>query len=103
MSTGVFLHNVLQSLLSWVLLGRCGRAVGPPLSPVWCHRRLTDRQRALMMSYAEDEADVDGTVNGVTNTASGERGSSCPCPGSCCGTSQCSLSLPGEQGEPGSP
>lgn len=26
-----------------------------------------------MMSYAEDEADVDGTVNGVTNTASGER------------------------------
>lgn len=35
-------------------------------------RRLTDRQRALMMSYAEDETDVDGTVNGVTNTASGE-------------------------------
>lgn len=26
-----------------------------------------------MMSYAEDEADVDGTVNGVTNTASGEQ------------------------------
>lgn len=25
-----------------------------------------------MMSYAEDETDVDGTVNGVTNTASGE-------------------------------
>lgn len=39
---------------------------------VWTCRRLTDRQRALMMSYAEDEADVDGTVNGVTNTASGE-------------------------------
>uniref|UniRef100_A0A8D0F959 DnaJ heat shock protein family (Hsp40) member A3 n=1 Tax=Strix occidentalis caurina TaxID=311401 RepID=A0A8D0F959_STROC len=37
-------------------------------------QRLTDRQRALMMSYAEDEADVDGTVNGVTNTASGEWG-----------------------------
>ncbi|XP_010565342.1 PREDICTED: dnaJ homolog subfamily A member 3, mitochondrial [Haliaeetus leucocephalus] len=36
-------------------------------------QRLTDRQRALMMSYAEDEADVDGTVNGVTNTASGKR------------------------------
>ncbi|XP_066186195.1 dnaJ homolog subfamily A member 3, mitochondrial isoform X1 [Sylvia atricapilla] len=36
-------------------------------------QRLTDRQRALMMSYAEDEADVDGTVNGVTNTASGGR------------------------------
>uniref|UniRef100_A0A8B9TUX6 DnaJ homolog subfamily A member 3, mitochondrial n=1 Tax=Anas platyrhynchos TaxID=8839 RepID=A0A8B9TUX6_ANAPL len=34
-------------------------------------QRLTDRQRALMMSYAEDERDVDGTVNGVTNTASG--------------------------------
>lgn len=26
-----------------------------------------------MMSYAEDEADVDGTVNGVTNTASGKQ------------------------------
>lgn len=36
-------------------------------------QRLTDRQRALMMSYAEDETDVDGTVNGVTNTASGKR------------------------------
>lgn len=36
-------------------------------------RRLTDRQRALMMSYAEDETDVEGTVNGVTNTASGEQ------------------------------
>lgn len=33
-----------------------------------------------MMSYAEDEADVDGTVNGVTNTASGERGESLPLP-----------------------
>lgn len=27
-----------------------------------------------MMSYAEDETDVDGTVNGVTNTASGGLG-----------------------------
>nr|XP_013795402.1 PREDICTED: dnaJ homolog subfamily A member 3, mitochondrial [Apteryx mantelli mantelli] len=36
-------------------------------------QRLTDRQRALMMSYAEDEADVEGTVNGVTNTSSGKR------------------------------
>lgn len=31
-----------------------------------------------MMSYAEDEADVDGTVNGVTNTASGEWGEPLP-------------------------
>ncbi|XP_032303468.1 dnaJ homolog subfamily A member 3, mitochondrial isoform X2 [Coturnix japonica] len=36
-------------------------------------QRLTDRQRALMMSYAEDETDVEGTVNGVTNTTSGGR------------------------------
>ncbi|XP_030068155.1 dnaJ homolog subfamily A member 3, mitochondrial isoform X2 [Microcaecilia unicolor] len=36
-------------------------------------KRLTDRQRALMMSYAEDETDVEGTVNGVTNTATGGR------------------------------
>lgn len=33
---------------------------------------LTDRQRALIMSYAEDEADVEGTVNGVTTTTTGE-------------------------------
>lgn len=72
--------------LSWLLLGQvwegCGTPVSrPSLTPVsWCHRRLTDRQRALMMSYAEDEADVDGTVNGVTNTASGERGESLPLP-----------------------
>ncbi|MEE6497298.1 hypothetical protein FKM82_002703 [Ascaphus truei] len=31
-------------------------------------RHLTDRQRALMLTFAEDETDVDGTVNGVTNT-----------------------------------
>uniref|UniRef100_A0AAR2LFS3 DnaJ homolog subfamily A member 3, mitochondrial n=1 Tax=Pygocentrus nattereri TaxID=42514 RepID=A0AAR2LFS3_PYGNA len=31
-------------------------------------KMLTDRQRALIMSYAEDESDVEGTVNGVTTT-----------------------------------
>lgn len=35
-------------------------------------RVLTDRQRALIMSYAEDEVDVEGTVNGVTTTTTGE-------------------------------
>lgn len=35
-------------------------------------RTLTDRQRAHIMSYAEDEVDVDGTVNGVTTTTTGE-------------------------------
>ncbi|XP_063048613.1 dnaJ heat shock protein family (Hsp40) member A3a [Engraulis encrasicolus] len=34
---------------------------------------LTDRQRSLIMSYAEDESDIDGTVNGVTNTTTGKR------------------------------
>ncbi|XP_074052942.1 dnaJ homolog subfamily A member 3, mitochondrial isoform X1 [Macrotis lagotis] len=34
-------------------------------------RRLTSRQQSLMLSYAEDETDVEGTVNGVTNTAAG--------------------------------
>ncbi|XP_057673776.1 dnaJ heat shock protein family (Hsp40) member A3a [Corythoichthys intestinalis] len=38
-------------------------------------KMLTDRQRALVMSYAEDEADVEGTVNGVTATAAGKRSS----------------------------
>uniref|UniRef100_A0A8C1F7M2 DnaJ homolog subfamily A member 3, mitochondrial n=1 Tax=Cyprinus carpio carpio TaxID=630221 RepID=A0A8C1F7M2_CYPCA len=33
-------------------------------------KMLTDRQRALMRSYAEDETDVEGSVNGVTSTAS---------------------------------
>ncbi|KAF4115673.1 dnaJ heat shock protein family (Hsp40) member A3a [Onychostoma macrolepis] len=36
-------------------------------------KMLTDRQRALMMSYAEDETDVEGTVNGVTSTTTGKR------------------------------
>uniref|UniRef100_A0A8D0LBN8 DnaJ homolog subfamily A member 3, mitochondrial n=1 Tax=Sphenodon punctatus TaxID=8508 RepID=A0A8D0LBN8_SPHPU len=36
-------------------------------------QRLTDRQRALMMSFAEDERDVEGTVNGVLNTSTGKR------------------------------
>ncbi|XP_069502921.1 dnaJ homolog subfamily A member 3, mitochondrial isoform X2 [Ambystoma mexicanum] len=36
-------------------------------------KRLTDRQRALIMSFAEDETDVEGTVSGVVNTATGSR------------------------------
>ncbi|XP_061703283.1 dnaJ heat shock protein family (Hsp40) member A3a isoform X2 [Syngnathoides biaculeatus] len=38
-------------------------------------KTLTDRQRALVTSYAEDEADVEGTVNGVSATATGKRSS----------------------------
>lgn len=34
-------------------------------------RTLTDRQKSLLMSYAEDEGEVDGTVNGVTATTTG--------------------------------
>ncbi|TNM97401.1 hypothetical protein fugu_015557 [Takifugu bimaculatus] len=34
-------------------------------------KNLTDRQKALLMSYAEDERDVEGTVNGVTATTTG--------------------------------
>ncbi|XP_028670123.2 dnaJ heat shock protein family (Hsp40) member A3a isoform X2 [Erpetoichthys calabaricus] len=36
-------------------------------------KNLTDRQRDLILSYAEEESDVDGTVNGITNTTSGKR------------------------------
>ncbi|KAG9340454.1 hypothetical protein JZ751_021567 [Albula glossodonta] len=36
-------------------------------------KTLTDRQRALILSYAEDETDVEGTVNGVTATTTGKR------------------------------
>ncbi|KAF6123950.1 DnaJ heat shock protein family (Hsp40) member A3 [Phyllostomus discolor] len=36
-------------------------------------KRLTSRQHSLMLSYAEDETDVEGTVNGVTNTSTGKR------------------------------
>ncbi|XP_051571088.1 dnaJ heat shock protein family (Hsp40) member A3a [Myxocyprinus asiaticus] len=36
-------------------------------------KMLTDRQRALLMSYAEDETDVEGTVSGVTSTTAGKR------------------------------
>ncbi|KAM6966907.1 dnaJ heat shock protein family (Hsp40) member A3a [Tautogolabrus adspersus] len=38
-------------------------------------KTLTDRQRSLLMSYAEDETDVEGTVNGVTATTTGKRSS----------------------------
>ncbi|XP_053707939.1 dnaJ heat shock protein family (Hsp40) member A3a isoform X1 [Synchiropus splendidus] len=34
-------------------------------------KTLTDRQKSLLMSFAEDETDVEGTVNGVTATTSG--------------------------------
>ncbi|TNN68852.1 DnaJ subfamily A member 3, mitochondrial [Liparis tanakae] len=34
---------------------------------------LTDRQKTLLASYAEDETEVEGTVNGVTTTTTGER------------------------------
>ncbi|XP_071371690.1 dnaJ heat shock protein family (Hsp40) member A3a isoform X1 [Centroberyx affinis] len=34
-------------------------------------KTLTDRQRSLLMSYAEDETEVEGTVNGVTVTTTG--------------------------------
>lgn len=37
------------------------------------YRRLTERQRALILSYAEDETDVEGTVNGVANTTAGKQ------------------------------
>ncbi|XP_004864846.1 dnaJ homolog subfamily A member 3, mitochondrial isoform X2 [Heterocephalus glaber] len=35
--------------------------------------RLTSRQQNLILSYAEDETDVEGTVNGVTHTSTGKR------------------------------
>ncbi|XP_062294712.1 dnaJ heat shock protein family (Hsp40) member A3a isoform X1 [Scomber scombrus] len=38
-------------------------------------KTLTDRQKSLLMSYAEDETDVEGTVNGVTATTTGKRSS----------------------------
>uniref|UniRef100_A0A4W3HTS6 DnaJ homolog subfamily A member 3, mitochondrial n=1 Tax=Callorhinchus milii TaxID=7868 RepID=A0A4W3HTS6_CALMI len=34
-------------------------------------KQLSDRQRTLMLAYAEDEGEVEGTVNGVTNTTTG--------------------------------
>ncbi|XP_070424688.1 dnaJ homolog subfamily A member 3, mitochondrial isoform X1 [Equus przewalskii] len=34
-------------------------------------KRLTSRQQSLILSYAEDETDVEGTVNGVTQTSAG--------------------------------
>ncbi|XP_046522890.1 dnaJ homolog subfamily A member 3, mitochondrial isoform X3 [Equus quagga] len=34
-------------------------------------KRLTSRQQSLILSYAEDETDVEGTVNGVTQTSTG--------------------------------
>ncbi|XP_018417041.1 PREDICTED: dnaJ homolog subfamily A member 3, mitochondrial [Nanorana parkeri] len=36
-------------------------------------RNLSDKQRTLMVSFAEEETDVEGTVNGITNTTAGKR------------------------------
>uniref|UniRef100_A0A8C5BAH1 DnaJ heat shock protein family (Hsp40) member A3 n=1 Tax=Gadus morhua TaxID=8049 RepID=A0A8C5BAH1_GADMO len=36
-------------------------------------KTLTDKQKTLLMSYAEDETEVEGTVNGVTDTKKGKR------------------------------
>lgn len=36
-------------------------------------KRLSSRQQNLILSYAEDETDVEGTVNGVTHTSTGKR------------------------------
>uniref|UniRef100_A0A8C5AJ26 DnaJ heat shock protein family (Hsp40) member A3 n=1 Tax=Gadus morhua TaxID=8049 RepID=A0A8C5AJ26_GADMO len=35
-------------------------------------KTLTDKQKTLLMSYAEDETEVEGTVNGVTDTKKGK-------------------------------
>uniref|UniRef100_A0A3Q3WCJ8 DnaJ homolog subfamily A member 3, mitochondrial n=1 Tax=Mola mola TaxID=94237 RepID=A0A3Q3WCJ8_MOLML len=40
-------------------------------------KKLTRRQRSLLLTYAEDETDVHGTVNGV-DASKGKRGSSAP-------------------------
>uniref|UniRef100_UPI00358EF829 dnaJ homolog subfamily A member 3, mitochondrial-like isoform X2 n=1 Tax=Myxine glutinosa TaxID=7769 RepID=UPI00358EF829 len=36
-------------------------------------KKLTQRQRALISEYAEDETTVEGTVDGITNTKTGKR------------------------------
>jgi hypothetical protein len=36
-------------------------------------RRLTPEQKALILSYAELDKDVDGTVNGLTQTKTGKK------------------------------
>jgi hypothetical protein len=36
-------------------------------------RRLTPEQKALVLSYAELDKDVDGTINGLTQAKTGKR------------------------------
>ncbi|XP_067836479.1 dnaJ homolog subfamily A member 3, mitochondrial-like isoform X2 [Heptranchias perlo] len=38
-------------------------------------KTLSSRQSSLMVAYAEEESEVEGTVNGVVNTATGKRSS----------------------------
>ncbi|XP_072337485.1 dnaJ heat shock protein family (Hsp40) member A3a isoform X2 [Scyliorhinus torazame] len=38
-------------------------------------KRLSARQNSLMLAYAEEESDVEGTVNGVVTTTTGKRSS----------------------------
>jgi hypothetical protein len=37
----------------------------------YSNRRLTAEQKALMLSYAELDKDIDGTISGLTQTKSG--------------------------------
>lgn len=62
--------------MSWLIV-KCNWCVSDRLL-VSCHhiplvscvcRKLTRRQRSLMLSYAEEETDVEGTVNGVSASA----------------------------------
>ncbi|XP_041063146.1 dnaJ homolog subfamily A member 3, mitochondrial-like isoform X1 [Carcharodon carcharias] len=44
-------------------------------------KRLSARQNSLMVAYAEEESDVEGTVNGVVNTATGTKAQATTEPG----------------------
>ena len=35
------------------------------------YRKLSDKQKALLLSFAETESNVEGTINGITQTSEG--------------------------------
>uniref|UniRef100_A0A2K5Z661 DnaJ heat shock protein family (Hsp40) member A3 n=1 Tax=Mandrillus leucophaeus TaxID=9568 RepID=A0A2K5Z661_MANLE len=69
----VDIHSDLFISIAQALLGGTARAQGLyETINVTVRGRLTSRQQNLILSYAEDETDVEGTVNGVTLTSSGK-------------------------------
>ena len=60
--------NLDEDRLTWVYVENGGVI---KVEMVYACRKLTAQQKALILSYAETETGVDGTVNGIASTNDG--------------------------------